>query len=192
MQPNFEDQTGEYISNFCKILEKHTSKWSSLLKESAKPLRALINYCEQLRHVEQANIKYIDNFEELKEKLLFKISEGIEEEIILIKNIINQLNLSNQEIKNKLHILEKSTINLDWEEKSDLLKGTAFQPPLTRILQEGLDFVNYFSDNYKLINEHFKKLDPRNEESIKRFESALQVELKNKIVIDFLALVQYI
>ncbi|XP_056641258.1 uncharacterized protein LOC130448085 isoform X2 [Diorhabda sublineata] len=76
------------VLNFCTILSSHCNNWNSLLTEAIKPVQALVNFSEQLRHVEKANIKYIDDFEDLQQKLLYKITSEIEDEIQLIKDIL--------------------------------------------------------------------------------------------------------
>lgn len=41
------------VVNFCRILPSYVEKWKRLLEEAQKLTRALLNYAEQLRHVER-------------------------------------------------------------------------------------------------------------------------------------------
>ncbi|XP_057658136.1 uncharacterized protein LOC130895043 [Diorhabda carinulata] len=181
------------VLNFCTILLSHCNKWNFLLTEAIKPVQALVNFSEQLRHVEKANIKYIDDFEDLQQKLLYKITSEIEDEIQLIKDILSRLSAANQLVKNRLSILEKSTIDLDWEEITDLIKGNAFQPPLYRILQDGYEFMMFFTNALKSMNESFKILNVRNEKIMNDFENKFKLDLESNLVVNnFLAIVQYV
>ncbi|XP_056641257.1 uncharacterized protein LOC130448085 isoform X1 [Diorhabda sublineata] len=181
------------VLNFCTILSSHCNNWNSLLTEAIKPVQALVNFSEQLRHVEKANIKYIDDFEDLQQKLLYKITSEIEDEIQLIKDILSRLSAANQLVKNRLSILEKSTIDLDWEEITDLIKGNAFQPPLYRILQDGYEFMMFFTNALKSMNESFKILNVRNEKIMNDFENKFKLDLESNLVVNnFLAIVQYV
>ncbi|XP_072385260.1 uncharacterized protein [Diabrotica undecimpunctata] len=180
------------LVNFCKVLPSHVDKWRNLLNEAKKPVQALVNFSEQLRHVEKANISYIKDFKVLQDKLMYKIFSEIEDEITLIRGIIDHLHAANQEVKNKLSILEKSTIDLDWDLDTPLIRGTAFQPPLSRILQEGYNYILFFTSALKSVSDHIKVLNVRNEQFMKNFENKFNIDLESKVVINYLAIVQYI
>lgn len=47
------DTIQKNIINFCKGLSPHVEKCVNLLDENTKPVQALGNYSEQLRHVER-------------------------------------------------------------------------------------------------------------------------------------------
>ncbi|XP_028139097.1 uncharacterized protein LOC114333426 [Diabrotica virgifera virgifera] len=180
------------LLNFCKLLPSHVDKWRNLLNEAEKPVQALVNFSEQLRHVEKANISYLEDFKVLQDKLMYKIFSEIEDEIASIRGIIDRLHTANQEVKNKLSILEKSTVDLDWDEETPLIRGTAFQPPLSRILQEGYNYVLFFTSALKSFNDNMKVLNIRNEHFMKIFENKFKIDLESKVVINYLAIVQYI
>lgn len=102
------------------------------------------------------------------------------------------LNKSNQDLRNKLSTLERSTLDLDWEQSTKLLRGTAVQPPLSAILQDGLEYSNFFAFSLKRISEQFKNLNVRNEQSMCELEKSFTVDLDTKCVRYFIALTQYI
>ncbi|CAH1119402.1 unnamed protein product [Phaedon cochleariae] len=189
---NVELTVQKHVVNFCKLLPIHVDKWRKLLEEADKPAQALTNYAEQLRHVEKANIEYLDKFRDLQEKIRFKVFIEMEEEISTLKKIIDHLNQTNQDLKNKLSILERSTIDLCWEANTPLLTGTAFQPPLTRILQDGLTFFQYFANALTKIKDNFKNMDVRDEKNMAKLEKSFKMEYVSKSVTSFLAIVQYV
>nr|CAI5868729.1 unnamed protein product [Callosobruchus analis] len=180
------------VINFCKLLPAHVEKWKLLLADALKPAKALGNYSEQLRHVEGANITYLENFTEIQETLKYRLYTEIEEELKLLKNIINQLGQSVQDIKNKLSLLERSTFDLNWESESELIRGSPVQPPLSHILDKGFEFCLYFSKAVKQMNEQVKTINVRDEESMKKFEESFDVQLDEDWIRNFVAIVQYI
>ncbi|KAG5899382.1 hypothetical protein JTB14_036870 [Gonioctena quinquepunctata] len=139
-----------------------------------------------------ANIEYIDGFIDIQENLRFKLFTEIEDEIKLLRSVIDLLGNANEVLKNKLTVLERSTIDLNWDSNTPLLKGTALQPPLSRILQEGLTFWLYFSKTTKSLKENFKKIDVRNEKAMKDFEKSFELDLENECVSRLLSLTQYV
>ncbi|VEN45565.1 unnamed protein product [Callosobruchus maculatus] len=180
------------VINFCKMLPGHVEKWRLLLADIQKPAKALGNYSEQLRHVEGANIPYLENFIEIQETLKYRLYTEIEEELKLLKNIIDQLAQSVQDLKNKLSLLERSTFNLNWESDSQLIRGSPVQPPLSHILDKGFEFCLYFSKAVKQMNEHVKAINVRDEECMKKLEKSFDVKLDEDFIRQFLAIVQYI
>jgi len=187
-----EDQVQKNLVGFCAYLEEHVEKWKSILQESQKTIEALCNQAEQLRHVEQVNLKDMEGFEETQKALQFSILSGIEEEISAVKEFIEKLSKANQNLKNKLTTLEKSSLSLNWEEDSPVVKGSATQPPLSRVLMDGLEFWTYFSKAFQNISEKFKCMDLRCEKSMSAFEKAFTVDLDVKCVTDLIALTQYV
>nr|XP_023021524.1 uncharacterized protein LOC111509900 [Leptinotarsa decemlineata] len=187
-----ESTVQKYVTNFCNILPIHVEKWRKLLEEASMPNKALCNYAEQLRHVEKADIEYIENFTELQGKLKFKIFMEMEDEMKCLRNVIDRLNQANQVLKNKLSILEKSSNDLNWESDSSLLTGTALQPPLTKVLQEGLTFWRFFSNAMNSINENFKNVNVRDEKAMTTLEKCFQLDLEHEQLLSFLALTQYV
>lgn len=43
----------KYAEIFCKILPSHVERWKALLQDAVKPVQALSNYGEQLRHIQK-------------------------------------------------------------------------------------------------------------------------------------------
>lgn len=41
------------VIKFTEMLAKHVTNWNLLLQEASKPVQALVNKAEQLRHVEK-------------------------------------------------------------------------------------------------------------------------------------------
>lgn len=97
----------------------------------------------------------------------------------------------NQDLKNKLSALENSTLNIDWEDTSELITGTALQPPLKVLLSGGFDFYTFFHSIATNINERFNDIDLRNEKLMSKFKDAFNIDFNCKTVRYFLAITQY-
>lgn len=95
-------------------------------------------------------------------------------------------------MRNKLSTLERATHDLDWEQSTELLRGTAIQPPLSVILQDGLEYYSFFASSLKRLSEQFKNLNVRDEQSMCDLEKSFSVDLDAKCVRYFIALTQYI
>lgn len=50
---DLEVATQKYVANFCKILPSHLEAWKSLQENASKPLHSLVNFSEQLNHIEK-------------------------------------------------------------------------------------------------------------------------------------------
>lgn len=50
---SLEQSVQNHLKKFTKILPSHVETWKKLLGEAQTPARALMNYAEQLRHVER-------------------------------------------------------------------------------------------------------------------------------------------
>lgn len=97
----------------------------------------------------------------------------------------------NDNLRNKLSQLENATININWNDKSELLVGTALQPPLKVILSRGFDFYMFFNNILRNINEQLKNMDVRNERTMLKFKKAFNSDFEDETVRYFLALTQY-
>ncbi|KAJ8943507.1 hypothetical protein NQ318_016287 [Aromia moschata] len=181
-----------HVINFCKILPVHVEKWRTILVDLVKPSSALCNYSEQVRHIERCNIKYIDGFSALQQDLLYKIFTEIEDEMSSINGLREQLNKINQDTRNKLSVLERSSIDLNWDNNSQLIVGSALQPPLSRILQDGYNFCLFFSEAIQSINEHCKTLNIRDEKLMNAFKDSLSISLEVPVITNLLAVTQYV
>lgn len=98
----------------------------------------------------------------------------------------------NQDLKNKLSLLENSTIDIDWSDTSELLSGTAVQPPLNVLLSEGLAFCTFFTRALKNITDRLKHMNVRNERTMSQFKEAFNIDLDDRTVRYYLALTQYV
>ncbi|XP_063925661.1 uncharacterized protein LOC135139381 [Zophobas morio] len=187
-----EGQVQKHLVTFCKALPVHVSCWRSVIQDAAKPLQTLANLCEQRRHVTAANLKTFDEFEDAQSQLLYQISCLIEEEFLVLKELINKLSKSCNDLKNKLLTFERSTLTLDWEENSELIRGSGFQPPLSRLLQDGLEFSNFLGRSAKNISDRFKSLNLDDEKAIRELQASFDVNLDDGIVGALIALTQYV
>ncbi|XP_066154431.1 uncharacterized protein [Euwallacea fornicatus] len=181
------------LVSFCEILPQHVETWKDALAAMQDPLRALCNFCEQLRAVEEAHIMYIENFEIIQRDLQVKILGHIEEELEALKPCLGRFNKCNHDLKNKLASLERATIDLDWDLKSPLLQGSPIQPPLAKLLQMAYEFWIFFSEASKDINNKLKTINVRDEKSMDECQKALNVNLvDNNKVYPLLAITQYV
>lgn len=108
---------------------------------------------------------------------------------LIFRERLNQANLS---LKTRLSVLEKSTLDLDWDQSSSLISGSGTQPPLGKLLQRAYTFFMYFSLALKQINECFKLLDVREHSSVIKLKNAFNVDLCDENVTFLLALTQYV
>ncbi|XP_018575002.1 uncharacterized protein LOC108913843 [Anoplophora glabripennis] len=182
----------KHVEMFCKIMPRHVEKWKILLQHATKPAEALSNYAEQLRHVQKAAVTHIEEFAEIQKNIEYKIVKGIDYEIRILKEIVDQLNSLNHEMRNKLSLLERSTIDLNWDNDSQLLVGTALQPPLWKILHEGLCFWSYFADAMKCINNQMKYINVKDVKSMEAFENCFNLNLDNSVITNLLSKTQYV
>ncbi|KAI4469847.1 casein kinase 2 substrate [Holotrichia oblita] len=188
-----ETQINKYLVNFVKALPSFRDKWGALVESIAKPLDGLINQAEQLRHVEKADLKDVDDFEGMKERLLYRIYEGIEEDICSIKQTVDKLNKLNNDLKNKLTLLENATVNLDWDDKNAaLIKGSATQPALELLLDYALDFWLVFCLAARNINKAMREIDVRDAKSMTDLQNSFKVDLDCRAVTFLIAITQYI
>jgi transcriptional regulator of heat shock response len=189
---NAEIQVQKHLVSFCKVLPAHVHSWGSVLQESAKSLQTLTNLCEQQRHVKRAKLLHLENVDDARTTLLCRISDRVEEELVQLKELIDTLNKCNNDLKNRLLTFERSTLNLDWERDSELIRGNGSQPSLARLLQNGLAFSNFFSKRARNISDNFKSLNLDEEKSIKRLQASFDVDLDDKVVTSLVALTQYV
>nr|XP_022910113.1 uncharacterized protein LOC111421200 [Onthophagus taurus] len=181
------------IVQLCKFLPDFVNKWKDLLNEGKKPIRGLLNLSEQLRHVESVNKAHEEDFFEMQQRILFSIYVGIEEEMEIIKKILDKLNKLNNDMKSKFSTVENASLSLDFDnESSVLIKGSALQPSLILLLNLSLDFVVYFVSAWKNIQSTFKSLDVRKEKLMEKFEESFDVDLENSAVHNLLAITQYV
>lgn len=101
---------------------------------------------------------------------------------------------ANQVLQNKLTNLERSSELIDWNEEEDnlLVRGSATQPPLSRILRDGLEFLLYFSKTHHNINNSFKTINVRSEKCMDNFGKSFQIDLNNERILGLITLTQYV
>lgn len=212
-----ENDIKKKLVNFCQLLPGHVQVWKDTIQQMQDPVRALINFSEQLRSVESAKITYLDNFSSVQQQLVLKIlglckhniiftvfseitnctiSGHIEEEIDSIKTSTEKINKTNHDLKNKLALLEQATIDLDWDLESPTVKGSALQPPLAKLLALSYDFWIFFSETSRNMTAKLKALNVRDEKSMKECQKSFALNLdsidKNEVVYKLLALTQYV
>ncbi|KAF3427845.1 hypothetical protein E2986_01267 [Frieseomelitta varia] len=100
----------------------------------------------------------IDNAElckidELRERLIFKILMGIDNELRLLFDILMRFNNINQDLKNRLNNLEdaRSKVSLDDDTMKELINGTPYRPRLNLLLEWAIEAFNYYHELYPLI-----------------------------------------
>lgn len=127
----------------------------------------------------------------------FPLKSGcIEEELLTIKTHFEKLTRFNSDLKNRLAVLERATVDLDWDADSSVVKGTPTQPRLEQILQMGYEFWVFFSEAFKQISSILKVPDIRNGKFSERLRKAFSLNLEpsedNDPLYLLLALTQYV
>lgn len=106
-----------------------------------------------------------------------------------------KLNNTNYTFNNKLSQLEANTnanyLSLD-DEDSDLVRGSGTVPRLDALLQASLAFATFFSQSLRTINDNFKRLNIKDERTLRRIQQSLCLDFNDKIVTYLLALTQYV
>ncbi|KAK9309302.1 hypothetical protein QLX08_001040 [Tetragonisca angustula] len=156
---------------FAYELEKVNCKWNELSEEAKRPLHALRNQSEQVRLVVSNEIDNAElcKIDELRERLIFKILMGIDNELRLLFDILMRFNNINQDLKNRLNNLEdaRSKVSLDEDTMKELINGTPYRPRLNLLLEWAVEAFNYYHELYLLINGNIKKFNYNDEETIK-------------------------
>ncbi|KAL2746620.1 uncharacterized protein V1477_004990 [Vespula maculifrons] len=177
-----------------KILDE---KWLELFTSAERPLQALRNQCEQLRFVSSKDVdsEEICMIDYAREKLIFKIFMGIENEISLLSDMLQRLNDAIQDLKNRLTNLNKSRNNvlLRDEDMKDIINGTPYRPKLNLLLEWAIESFQYYHELYLFINESMKAMDYKNEESIDNFaDSFIEDRYKRTKLNRILAFTQFL
>ncbi|KOX77451.1 hypothetical protein WN51_09775 [Melipona quadrifasciata] len=159
------------LINYFSQLEKVNCQWNELSEEAKRPLHALKNQSEQIRlvlsnEIDNAELCKID---ELRERLIFKILMGIDNELRLLFDILMRFNNINQDLKNRLNNLEdaRSKVSLDEDTMKELINGTPYRPRLNLLLEWAIEAFNYYHELYLLINGNIKQFNYNDEETIK-------------------------
>ncbi|XP_029173941.1 uncharacterized protein LOC114942689 [Nylanderia fulva] len=165
-------------------LERLDDRWKELSGKAQRPLVALANQAEQFRHVTNVNTSETENSmdEETRERLIFKILMGLEDEIALLSDILKQFNDANQDLKNHLINLEnaRSQVSLKDETMQELIKGTAYRPTLNLLLQWAVEGFQFYHNMYLRIKDRMKSIDYKTEETIDNLMSSFVEEQRER------------
>ncbi|XP_029663763.1 uncharacterized protein LOC115235852 [Formica exsecta] len=165
-------------------LEKLDDKWKELSERAERPLEALANQAEQFRHVTNVKINETENSvdEETRERLIFKILMGLEDEITLLLDILTQFNDANQDLKNYLVNLEnaRSQVSFKDETMQELIKGTSYRPALNLLLEWAVEGFQFYDNMYLCIRDCMKSIDYKTEETIDNLISSFVEEQRGR------------
>ncbi|XP_074116117.1 uncharacterized protein LOC141538503 [Cotesia typhae] len=184
------------IVNYYLTLEKiYCYCNNEINKVTTGPLTSLKNQMEQLRHVtspavDTAEICLIKG---AREKLIFKINLGIEDELKLIVEAISTLNNYTQELKDKYHRLEqlRSGINFDDPTIINFVNGTSERPRLNSLLEWSMESLEFYKNYYSDITANFKALNIKDEASVDRLIDSFNSRSSKRIK-TILAFTQYL
>lgn len=179
------------MTDFCKALPVHLDRWREVLNDAKKPLQILDKTALQLRCMDGVKD---ESYKEAVDEVRFLLLRAADQEVALIKDLIEKLTKSNHDVKNKLVSFEDATLKLDWDDEDCLLiHGNATQPPLARQIHMGLNYYYYFANALKKMTSLLKKLDYQDERVIKDFVSSFKdVDLDHTDVTYLISLTQYI
>ncbi|XP_071572538.1 uncharacterized protein [Temnothorax nylanderi] len=165
-------------------LERLDDKWRELSRTAERPLKALANQTEQLRHVTNEKIDGTEDSvdRETRGRLIFKILMSLEEEIALLSDILTQLNDVNQDLKNHLVNLEnaRSKVSLKDETMQELIKGTPYRPTLQLLLQWAVEGYQFFHNMYLRISDCMKSINYKVEETVDNLISSFAEEKRGR------------
>ncbi|KOC64512.1 hypothetical protein WH47_01096 [Habropoda laboriosa] len=186
----------KYLINYFSQLEKVDCKWKELSEEAKRPLHALKNQSEQLRLVisEEVNDAELCKIDELRERLIFKILMGIDDELGLLLDILMRFNNTNQDLKNRLKNLEdaRSKVSLNDETIKELIDGTPYTPRLNLLLEWATEAFNYYHELYLQIQGNMKKFNYKDEETIENLtKSFVEDRFKRARIDRILAFTQF-
>ncbi|OXU27773.1 hypothetical protein TSAR_009522 [Trichomalopsis sarcophagae] len=194
-----EKELHKCLVEFFSKLETTDIKWKELQKNTERVIEALKNQTEQLRHVtrkahQKATLpcsSEVDNaelckVEGLRERLIFKIHAGIENEVACIQEAVTRLNNNSQDLKNRLMKIEatRSKLSLDDENLRELVNGTPRRPKLNSLLEWAIDACDYYHNLYRQLSESLKALDYKDTKSIERLAESFVERESTRMRID--------
>nr|CAD7414326.1 unnamed protein product [Timema cristinae] len=100
------DMLKKSLSEYFTSLEKHYLVWQKLSTEVERPLNALENQTEQLQLVQRIEWE-IPELPHLKERLIYKITAGIENELFTLREMLCGFISSNKDLERQLNKLEQ-------------------------------------------------------------------------------------
>ncbi|KAL6258472.1 hypothetical protein P5V15_010429 [Pogonomyrmex californicus] len=168
-------------------LNKLDEKWKELSKSAERPLEGLANRTEQFRYVTnkiEGTEDYVN--QEVRDRLIFKIFMGLEEEMTILLNILTQFNDANQDLKNYLVNLEnaRSKVSLEDEDMKELNEGTPWRPALNLLMQWAVEGFQFYHNMYLRINNCMKLVDYKKEETIDNLISSFTEDKRGRRNID--------
>ncbi|XP_066591522.1 uncharacterized protein [Prorops nasuta] len=192
-----EKELLKILTSYFSNLQKLDESWKALANEAERPLQALANQSEQLCHVtkEENDKTEICQIENLREKLIFKILMGLEDEMSLILEILNKFNNANQNLKNRLYNLERTRNKCFTENSSmtEIMKSTTFRPQLNLLLEWAIDGYNYYHQLYLQISNSLKNLDYTKQDTIENLRESFKEDRFKRDKIDrILAFTQFL
>ncbi|KAL0134857.1 hypothetical protein PUN28_001561 [Cardiocondyla obscurior] len=165
-------------------LDRLDEKWKDLSKRAERPLQVLANRTEQLRHVMNEETDEAEDSvdRETRGRLIFKILMGLEEEVVLLRDILTQFNDANQDLKNHLVNLEnaRSKVSLNDETILELFRETPYRPKLELLLQWAVEGFQFYHNMYLRISDCMKSIDYKVEETIDNLVSSFTEEKRGR------------
>ncbi|XP_069687931.1 uncharacterized protein [Periplaneta americana] len=172
------EQLLKVLHAFFTYLIKHKLKWQENMQKAVSPINALCNQAEQFRLVK----KFEDSEEDfqLRNKIISKIKSGLEEEMVMLLEILQDCEASNKALKNKLVVVEQSC---DVVDTADMLQGTATQPAPGLMLEWAHDAWSLYHAFYLQIFGALKCMNYEDEDTIVQFQKAFKEspEMSNHI-----------
>ncbi|XP_057332316.1 uncharacterized protein LOC130672074 [Microplitis mediator] len=182
MDKNLHKAIVNYYLTFEKLYYYFNNEIRKVITE---PLTSLKNQMEQLHHVSSSSVDNAEicELERVREKLIFKINLGIEDEIELIADVINTLNNYYQELKDKFIRLEQvySKININDPAMINLVNGSSERPPLNLLMEWSFESFEYYTNLYNEIKNNYKLLNRTDEKSIEQLINSFNKTSNEKI-----------
>ncbi|KAJ8683792.1 hypothetical protein QAD02_019584 [Eretmocerus hayati] len=161
-----EKELHKCLVDFFSKFENTDNKWQESRSNLVRVLNALENQAEQLRHVTNPEVDNAELFkvEGLRERLIFKIHAGIEEEVTRIQEAITRLHNNSQDLKNRLTKIEsaRNAVSLHDEKMKELVSGTPYRPKLNLLLEWAIDVCEYYHNLYPFMVFFFRFHDEWN------------------------------
>ncbi|KAF7994248.1 hypothetical protein HCN44_003338 [Aphidius gifuensis] len=176
------------LQSYYICLVKIINKWNTIKKNTEKAIANLRNSCQQLRCVtsEEVDNANICKIEFMRDKLIFKINLGIEEEIEQIDKAIKSLGVLNSELKSKLNNLEttRAKVSTDDPKIIQIIEGTPRRAKLSLLLEWAMISQEYYQQLYQDINERLKSIKRNDEKTVLLLISAFEENQESKTQIE--------
>ncbi|XP_014219840.1 uncharacterized protein LOC106647815 [Copidosoma floridanum] len=185
------------LIDYYSKLANTEDKWRVLAKSVERTIEALKNQTEQFQHVTSSEVDNAElcKVEGLRERLIFKIHAGIEDEVERICEALIHFKNYNQELKTKLKKLEsvRDKVSLEDEVMKELMDGTPRRPALNLLLEWAIDSHDYYEKLYCTLRDSLKAVDYKDEASVERLADSFVESESMRMKIDrILAYTQFI